>query len=241
MTITTNDFLGPVLGLIPAKRGSMRLPGKNIRPLGGKPLLGWAIDAARASGVINRLIVSTEDEVVANVAREYGAEVPFLRPEELARDPAGVEQVALHALKAMRQQGVEFKTLVILLPTCPFRTAEDIRDALELFQKKNGKFLMSISPFPHPPFSALNLTEDNLLQPLFPEFIGKKSQQLPTAWRPNGALHILNVAAFEKEKSYYAQPLIGFPMSREKSVDIDSADDWLEAEFRLSQLIKARH
>src|SRR4029434_3121443 len=105
-------------------RGSTRLPEKNIRPLGGKPLLGWTVEAARASGVIDRLIVSTEDELVAQIARACGAEVPFIRPAELARDPAGVVQVGLHALQAMRDLGAEFRTLVILLPTCPLRDAE---------------------------------------------------------------------------------------------------------------------
>ena len=109
--------LGLVLGLIPAKRGSTRLPEKNIRPLAGKPLLHWTMDTARESGVIDRLIVSTEDEAVATVARARGAEVPFLRPPELARDPAGVVDVALHALQAMRELGAEFRTLIILLPT----------------------------------------------------------------------------------------------------------------------------
>jgi CMP-N-acetylneuraminic acid synthetase len=231
--------LGPVLGLIPAKRGSTRLPEKNIRPLGGKPLLGWTVEAARASGVIDRLIVSTEDELVAQIARACGAEVPFIRPAELARDPAGVVQVGLHALQAMRDLGAEFRTLVILLPTCPLRDAEDIRRAFNLFHARRAKFLMSVGPFSHTPLAAMKLGEDGLLQPFFPEFIGRQSQELPQAWRANGALHILDVAAFCREKSYYAQPLVGFPMSREKSVDIDSPEDWLEAAARLDQLRKA--
>jgi CMP-N-acetylneuraminic acid synthetase len=222
--------LKPVLGLIPAKRGSMRLPEKNIRPLAGKPLLGWTVDAARVSGVIDQLIVSTEDELVAKIARDCGAEVPFVRPPELARDPAGVVQVALHALQAMRELGAEFRTLIILLPTCPFRTAEDIRAAFKLFREKQAKFLMSVSPFPHTPFAAMELTGDGLLRPFFPQFIEKQSTELPPAWRANGAVHVLDVAAFEREKSYYAQPLVGYPMPRERSVDIDSEGDWREAE-----------
>jgi len=222
--------LGPVLGLIPAKRGSTRLPEKNIRPLAGKPLLGWTVDAAQASGVIDRLVVSTENELVAKIARECGAEVPFVRPSALARDPAGVVQVALHALQAMRGLGAEFRTLIILLPTCPFRTAEDIRAAFELFREREAKFLMSVGPFPRPPFAAMELTGEGLLRPFFPQFIGKQSGELPQAWRANGAVHVLDVAAFEREKSYYAQPLVGYPMPRERSVDIDSEEDWREAE-----------
>lgn len=217
----TREFK-PVLGLIPAKRGSIRLPEKNIRPLGGKPLLGWAIDAARESGVIDRLVVSTEDEGVARIARECGAEVPFNRPMELARDPAGVEQVALHALEAMRSLGAHFRTLVILLPTCPFRTAADLRAAWKLFVSRDGRFLMSVMPYPERPFPAMRLGEDARLE------------TMPTAWRANGALHILDVPAFEESRSYYAQPLLGYPMPRERSIDIDTEADWHDAERALA-------
>jgi CMP-N-acetylneuraminic acid synthetase len=239
MTTPNPHSLGPVLGLIPAKRGSRRLPEKNIRKLGGKPLLEWAVDAGRESGVMDRLIVSTEDDLVAEVARAAGAEVPFVRPPELARDPAGVVQVALHALQTLREAGAEFRTLIILLPTCPFRTAADIRAAFELFREKRGQFLMSVGPFSHPPFAAMSVGRDGLLRPFFPEFIGKSSQELPQAWRANGALHILDVASFERERSYYAQPLLAYPMSRESSVDIDSEEDWQEAEHQLKCLRKA--
>jgi len=229
----TREF-HPVLGLIPAKLGSTRLPEKNIRALAGKPLLAWTVEAARASGVIDRLVVSTEDERVARVARDCGAEVPFLRPTELARDPAGVVQVALQALQALRAQGADFRTLVILLPTCPLRMARDIQDALDLFKKKNGQFLMSVAQYPHTPFAALDLGKDGLLKPFFPEYAGKRTQQLPAAWRANGALHILDVAAFEKTHSYYSEPLLGYPMPPERSVDIDSEADFFEAERLLA-------
>ena len=227
--MTTPRNFGPVLGLIPAKLGSLRLPGKNIRELAGEPLLGWSVRAARESGVIDRIVVSTEEEEVAEIARDCGAEVPFMRPPELARDPAGVVQVGLHALKTLREQGAEFRTLIILLPTCPFRSAADVCDAFELFRRRDGRFLMSVSEYPHPPFSAMGLDGDDLLSPFFPEYIGKKSQELPSAWRPNGAVHVLDVESFEATESYYSEPLLGYPMPRERSVDIDTEEDWQEA------------
>lgn len=94
---------------------------------------------------------------------------------------------------------------------------------------------MSVSPYPHTPFAAMDLSEDGFLNPFFPHYIGKKSQELPLAYRCNGALHILDVASFEQERSYYAQPLVGYPMPRERSVDIDTADDLLEAERLLAE------
>jgi len=224
---------GPVLGLIPAKGGSTRLPRKNVLPLGGRPLMAWAAEAARASGVIDRLVVSTEDEEVAAIALDLGLDVPFRRPVELARDPAGVVDVALHALAELAAAGHEYRTLVLMTPTCPFVTAEDVRAAFELFVTRHASFLMSVSPFPHTPFAALRLDGEGFLSPCFPEYIGRKSQQMPPAVRCNGALHVLDVEAFRRERSYYAQPLVGYVMPLERSVDIDTAADLEEAELRL--------
>jgi CMP-N-acetylneuraminic acid synthetase len=225
--------LDRTLCLIPAKGGSTRLARKNVIKLGGRPLLGWAIDVARDCGLTDRIVVSTEDEAVAAVARELGADVPFLRPLHLARDPAGVVDVALHALTTLREQGDDYQTVVILLPTCPFRSVEDIRNALQLFRHNNGQFLMSVSRYEHTPFAAMGLGADQVLYPYFPQYIGKKSQEMPVALRANGAIHVLDVAAFERARSYYAQPLIGYEMPWERSIDIDTAHDLILAESLL--------
>lgn len=209
------------LGLIPAKGGSQRLARKNILPLGGRPLLDWAFAAARDSGVIDRLVVSTEDAEIAEVAKRLGAEVPFLRPMELARDPAGVVDVALHALATLREQGDVFDTLVILLPTCPLRSADDVAGAVRLFRERDGRFLMSVTRSDHNPFNAMTLDPEGRLQPCFPDWVGRKPGTLPSTYRANGAIHVLDVAAFEAAKSYYAQPLLAYVMPPERSVDID--------------------
>lgn len=221
-----------VLGLIPAKGGSKRLARKNTLPLAGKPLLGWAVDAALSSGVIDTLVVSTEDEEIAAMARKLGAEVPFLRPAELARDPHGVVDVALHALMTLRESGREFDTLVILLPTCPLRQARDVSAALDLFWERKASFLMSVSLFDHTPFTALELDAGGILRPWFPEYMGGRPGGLPAAYRCNGAIHVLDVEAFKREKSYYAQPLIPYVMPPERSVDIDT-----ELDLRLAELL----
>ena len=224
---------GRTLCLIPAKGGSTRLARKNVIKLGGRPLLGWAIDAANESACMDRIVVSTEDDAIAATARQLGAETPFMRPMTLARDPAGVVDVALHALEALREQGDLYQTLVILLPTCPFRTHEDIRNAIDLFQRESGRFLMSVSRYEHTPFAAMKLGADGLLQPFFQEYIGRKSQEMPQAVRANGAIHVLDVAAFEQARSYYAQPLLGYEMPWERSVDIDTVHDLRLAESLL--------
>jgi CMP-N-acetylneuraminic acid synthetase len=218
---------GPVLALIPAKGGSIRLRRKNLLPLGGRPLIGWAIAAARDSGVADAVVVSTEDAEIA--------EVPFLRPDHLSQDPAGVVDVALHALGALREAGRAFATLVILLPTCPFRSTDDVCRAVDMFRARDGRFLMSVSAYSHTPFAALQLSEEGVLSPYFLEYIGRRSQQMPAAFRANGAVHVLDVAAFEEARSYYAQPLIGYEMPAERSVDIDTEHDLRYAEFLLAR------
>ncbi len=228
--------MGRVLGFIPAKGGSTRLRRKNVAMLDGKTLLERAVECAFDSGVVDRIVVSTEDQQIAEAARQCGADVPFLRPEHLARDPAGVVDVALHLLQGLREQGDEYHTLIILLPTSPLRTAADVHGAYNYFVNNNGQFLMSVSAFEHTPFAALRITQTGLLEPFFPEHIGKKSQEMPTAYRPNGAIHVLDIASFERERSYYAQPLLAYEMPIERSVDIDNATDLLYAEA----LIRAR-
>jgi len=224
-----------VLGMIPAKGGSKRLARKNVLTLAGKSLLQWAVDAGTGSGVIDRLIVSTEDEEIAKVARGLGADVPFMRPEHLARDPHGVVDVALHALATLREAGQSYDTLIILLPTCPLRTAEDVSAAYRMFVEEKASFMMSVSACDKPPFTALRLEEGNRLVPWFPEYMGRKTGQLPAAYRANGAIHVLDVKAFEREKSYYAQPLLAYVMPPERSVDIDNAED-----LQLAEIVLAR-
>ena len=218
-----------MLGLIPAKGGSTRLARKNVALLDGRPLIGWAAEAARESGVIDRLVLSTEDSGVAETARGLGIETPFRRPAELARDPAGVVEVALHALEQIDAGGNDFDTLVILLPTCPFRTATDIREAMATYRSRGATSLMSVAPYDHTPFAALGVAEDGFLEPYFPERFERRSQEQPDAFRPNGAIHILDVGRFRETRSYTAPPVMAYVMPRERSVDIDTKDDLVTA------------
>lgn len=223
-----------LLILIPAKAASKRLQRKNMQLLGNKPLLKWAIDGAIESELDTDIVVSTEDHEVAVYAESVGVEV-LMRPERLAVDPAGVVDVALYVLESLSTKGRNYKTLIILLPTCPFRSPKDIQDAYSLFKSKKAEFLMSVSEYAHTPFAAMRLDDQDNLGPYFPEFIGRKSQQMPKAYRANGAIHILDVQAFQRERSYYAQPLLGYLMPAGRSVDIDTIDDLRYAEFLLKQ------
>lgn len=221
---------GRVLGLIPAKAGSTRLPQKNILPLAGKSLLERTIISARKSGLCDRLCVSTESETVAAIARAAGVELPFMRPDHLARDPAGVVDVALHALDEWESRGERFDTLMILLPTSPFRRAEDIAGALQTYLRLGVDFLMSVSHEVHSPLYSLVLESERLL-PLHPEWLNRVGVERPALVRCNGAITLVDVQRFRQERNYYGYPLGAYEMPLERSLDIDTPEEFAYAEF----------
>lgn len=229
---------GRVLGLIPAKGGSLRVARKNLRELGGKPLLQWTIDAALTSEPLDRVVVSTEDEEAAQLARSCGAEVPFRRPAYLAQDPYGVVDVCMHALEELERGGDRFEYLVVLLPTSPFRTARHIGAALQQFAHLQTAFLMSVSVLDHSLLAA-HVLHDGYMEPLHPEWIGRlgaraRSEELPRLVKANGAVTIVDVAQFKRVRTYYGYPLAAYPMPWPDGLDIDTEEDFLFAEALLA-------
>ena len=223
------------LAVIPARAGSQRLARKNLLPLAGKPLVQWAIEVAVQTELFDRIVVSTEDAEIADVARALGPFVPFMRSKELAGDRVRVDQVTLGVLDQLEANGEAYSSVCILLPTCPLRAAADVKAAYEVFYERNEPNVMSVVEFEHTPFWARGLTKEGLVEPHFPEFIDTRRQDLPAAYRPNGAIHILDVGWLRAKRSYLARPIIGFVMSRERSIDIDTVDDLAEAELMLAR------
>jgi CMP-N-acetylneuraminic acid synthetase len=228
---------GRVLGLIPAKGSSTRVSRKNLRLLGGKPLLQWTIDAARRSGRLDRIVVSTEDERAAEIARAAGADVPFTRPAHLAQDPYGVVDVCLHALDELEAGGDRFDHLVVLLPTSPFRTSRHIAEALDLYYKLGSHFVMSVTRLDHSILSA-HVLRDGFMEPLHPEWSGRlgaraRKAELPQIVKSNGAVTVAGVQRFRSERSYYAYPLAAYPMPWPAGLDVDTEDDLVVAEALL--------
>lgn len=235
----TNRSLGKTLAIIPAKGASKRLPRKNLRLLGGRSLLDWTVSTALATTVFDRVIVSTEDDVIAKEAKHLGAEVPFMRPQHLAVDPAGVVDVCLHTLERLEvDEGQTFETLVVLLPSSPFRSVGDIQEALNCYLKSGANFLMSVTKFEHSPLSSLILDRDGFLQPLHPDWIhrlGAKAKEVPNLVRCNGAVTVINVERFKQEQQYYAHPLAAYEMPWNRSLDIDTEQDLLFGGFLLER------
>ena len=178
-------------------------------------------------------MVSTDDAEVAKVAREGGASVPFMRPAHLGKDPYGVVDVCLNVLDEYDKSGRRFRTLIILLPTSPFRRASDIRAAADLFKNESASFLMSVSEFGHNPFGALKTSPagQNVMEPCFPEYIGKKRHEVPKTFRVNGAIHIVDVESFRRANTYYGKPLFTYEMPWPRDVDIDTEADLRYAEY----------
>ncbi|MCD4676461.1 MAG: acylneuraminate cytidylyltransferase family protein [Desulfobacula sp.] len=223
-----------VLTIIPAKGGSTRLKRKNIAKINGKPLIAYPIENAKKIGFCNKIVVSTEDEEIAKVALSYGAEVPFIRPLELAKDPATISDVCLHALENVDPEQKLYKTLIVLLPIAPLCTLEDIVEAYNYFIKKKGKFLFSVTSFDAPPYNALQYSQDGeSLISCFPEseFCHTKSTECPKALRSNGAIVIVDITAFKENKSLWGNPLLGYEMPSERSIDIDTKFDFELAKF----------
>lgn len=227
------------LGLIPARGGSKGIPRKNITPVGGKPLLAYTCEVARASASLTRLILSTDDEEIAAVGRAWGVEVPFLRPAELSRDDTPSIDVALHALTwIQREEGWTPDAVVLLQPTSPMRTVEHLDAALELFQTAVADTVVSVMTVPHrfSPYSIMRLT-DGTLEEFWAEPLGVdrfRRQDLPTLYARNGpAILITRTPVLVNRRSFYGDRVIPFIMSEADSVDIDTQLDLQVAEIFL--------
>lgn len=225
-----------VFCLIPARGGSKRLERKNVQDLNGKPLIAHTIEVALSSGVFDRVIVSTEDDEIARIAEEYGADVPFTRPAELASDTTQVVDVTDHALEFVAEEDESYDHLAVLLPTTPLRTAEDLRSAYERFTSTpEAEFLMCVTDYQYSPFEALH-EQDGLLEHYWDhEFEERRSQERPDVVVDNGAAYIMDVGAYERERTFYGSTLIGYHMPPERSVDIDEQFDMDLAEFLLQR------
>lgn len=226
-----------ILAIIPARAGSKRLPNKNLLPLAGKPLIAWSIDAARQSRYVDDVVVSTDSEKLMEIAGQYGAEVPFRRPDELASDTATSNAVILHCLEFLIEQGRRYDLVILLQPTSPLRTAEDIDHAFELFEQKNALGVISVCECEHTPLWSNILPEDASLARFIRQDIkGMRSQDLPAYYRFNGAIYIFNVRQFlEQNGIFYHPDVYAYAMDARSSVDIDNRLDFSFAEFLMAQ------
>ena len=230
-----------VIALIPARSGSKGVKNKNIKPFLDKPLIYWTIKAAKESKYIDDILVSTDSKKIANIAKKYGVKAPFLRPKELSTDEAKGIDVVLHALHFIENtENVNDFILVYLQPTSPLRTSKDIDNALKIFIKNKGDFLISVCEAEHNPLWSLTIKE-NKVDTFFGEnFINENRQMLPSFYRLNGAIYIGYSNKIKKEKSFINKKTLVYIMPQERSIDVDTEFDFKLAEFILKEMIKEK-
>lgn len=226
-----------ILALIPARGGSKRLPGKNIRLLGGKPLIVWSIDVAKSIPEICDILVSTDDPGIAAVCREAGALVPWLRPAELATDTASSIDVALHALDWYEAKNGPVDGLLLLQPTSPFRTQATVHRGVELFGAKGRQSVLGVSTTHAHPMWTLKMEGDYLV-PFMPEHgLGTRSQDLPAAYVVNGSFYLSSPAQLRAQQSFVGAMTIPLLIeSPEEALDIDTEWDWTVADAALGKV-----
>ncbi len=225
-----------VLAIITARGGSKRLPGKNIRLLGNKSLLAWTVEAARnCTPSLYSVVLSTDDEAIATVGRACGAEVPFLRSGELATDTAGSLPVVQHATHFIEQRdGVMMDWVLLLQPTSPLRTTQDIEAAIAISQREACESVVSVCEMPIHPIFAKKISETGALEPFSnetPEHL-RRQDATPTAYAYNGAIYLTRRNTLMAQNSFYGKRCLPYVMPQERSVDIDT-----EFDFRLAELL----
>ena len=224
-----------LLAIIPARAGSKGVPGKNIRELMGKPLMVYSIEAALQSNVFDEVMVSTEDVKYKEIAERYGANVPFLRSDKNASDQASTDDVIVEVLEKYKTLGREFDAFCILQPTSPLRTAEDIRNAFEIFNQKASIAVISVCEVEHPISWCGALGENGSLNGFIKRGGSHQRQGEEIGYRINGAIYFVSVHAFHKDKFLYRDGSYAYIMPKERSVDIDTEMDFKFAEFLMQQ------
>lgn len=214
------------LAVIPARGGSKRVPNKNVREIGCKPLIAYTIEQAAEADCLDRTIVSTEDEEIRATAEEYGGDVPFERPAELATDDATASDVVEHALEWFAARDERYDEVCLLMPTTPFRESDDIDGAVRKLRQSDASSVVSVTEFGTPPNWAVT-TEDDELRPYFDENPWEKtrSQEFPTLYHPNGAIFLARVSVFVERGEFYTDETVGYEMPRRRSLDVDEPYD----------------
>lgn len=226
-----------VLAIIPARGGSKGLPGKNIKDLCDKPLIAWSIASSKNCGHIDRTVVSTDDNRIADIAKKYGAEVPFMRPVELATDTASTIDAMFHAIDWLVKYENYRPTYILLLqPTSPLRTVADIEGAVQTLKDKDARAVVSVCETDHHPWWSNSLPEDgNMKDFIKPDIVVKRRQDLPTFYQINGAIYLAEADYLHEHNEFLGPATFAYEMPEIRSVDIDSDIDFKLAEWLLNE------
>ena len=216
-----------VLAVIAARGGSKGLPGKNLLALGGRPLIEWSVAAARQSGHVDRVILSSDDDAIIAAATAVGCEAPFVRPAALAQDDSSMVDVVVHALDQLAD---DYGYVVLLQPTSPFRTADDIDGALRTCHEAGAASCVSVCPPPKSPLWMYSIGPEGRLVPAMASSNTARRQELPSYWALNGAVYVVRSDWFRQARTFIDAGTLAYPMPPERSVDIDTQLDFVFAE-----------
>ena len=225
--------IGEIIGLITARGGSKSVPRKNIKLLAGKPLIAWTIEVAVQCKELSRIIVSTDDEEIAEVAHHWGADVPFMRPVELAADDSSSISVVLHALGWLKEnEGVCPDYVMLLQPTSPFRASEDIKQSIGLAKKHRAVAVVSVCEAERHPYLCKYILDDGTLDDFMTtEMKYWRRQDLPPAYAVNGAIYLNKCSSLLADQTFLPSGSIAYIMPPERSLDVDTMWEWYMAEL----------
>lgn len=228
------------IAVIPARGGSKRIPRKNIKDFGGRPMIAWSIAAARRSECFDRIIVSTDDPEIAEVSRRHGADVPFMRPDELSDDHTGTIPVIAHAIEWLREHGDAPDAVCCLYATAPFVTVEALQQGNRVLQEHvDIDYAFSVTSYPFPIQRALRMTANGRVEMFQPEHFNTRSQDLEEAWHDAGQFYWGRAEAWLAGRTLFGQRSAPIPLPRHRVQDIDTPEDWERAEWLFRALDQA--
>ena len=219
-----------VVAIIPARGGSKRIPQKNKKRFAGQPIIAYPIRVARESNLFQRIIVSTDDNEIAEIAQDRGAETPFIRPTELAGDFTPTAEVLIHSLKWLEDHGEPAHYFCCIYPTTPFLRGKDLKRGFELLRKERAITAFSVTTFGAPIFRALKIKDDGHLEMFWPEYRDTRSQDLPSAYHDAGQFYWGDTEKFLREKALYTRKSVPIILPKYLVHDIDTVEDWETAE-----------
>jgi len=228
------------LAIITARSGSKGLKDKNIKKLNGKPMMAYTIEAAEKSGIFDDIIVSTDSEKYAKISVDYGAQVPFLRPESLASDTASSMDVIEYTILELEKRGLKYDYFILLQPTSPLRDEKDIFNAVKLLFEKNANAIVSVCEVDHSPLLMNTLEKSLSMDKFIPDNISNRRQDLPKHYRLNGAIYLSSMEYFLLYKNFYKEKSYAYIMDGKDSIDIDGDVDFLLASVLMKNKINCK-
>lgn len=227
-----------ILAIIPARSGSKGLKDKNIKIINGKPMINYTIEAALESDIFTNIIVSTDSQKYAEIALNAGAKVPFIRPKALATDDSTTTNVIMHAITEMEQEIGEYDYFMLLQPTSPLRTSENIKGAYSLMKEKNANAVVSVCKTDHNPLWSSTLNESLSLDNFLDTTENRRRQALPNYYRLNGAIYLAEVSYYKKYNNFYYNDSYAYIMNKRESIDVDDIIDFKLAEILMEENIE---